>query len=150
MDEDEDKGEVIKEGFDKWGYVFWYNNYHPVGGKRKKNYDTSPYMKVELKKCSIHDYKHCADVGENVRKRLKDGKLWGKDDYDLTLWGNRGGGRAKLVAYRRRMAVRDLRSDSLSILRVVQNKRLVSFLIKNSYRCARCIPYTQLTVSESR
>ena len=70
-------------------------------------------MKVELKKCSIHDYKHCADVGENVRKRLKDGKLWGKDDYDLTLWGNRSGGRAKLVAYRRRMAVRDLRSDSL-------------------------------------
>ena len=106
-------------------------------------------MKVELKKCSIHDYKHCVDVGENVRKRLKDGKLWGKDDYDLTLWGNRGGGRAQLVAYRRRMAARDLRSDSLSILRVVQNKTLVSFLIKNSYRCAQCIPYTQLTVSES-
>ena len=47
------------------------------------------------------------------------------------------------------MAVRDLRSDSLSILRVVQNKRLVSFLIKNLYRCAWCIPYTQLTVLES-
>ena len=47
------------------------------------------------------------------------------------------------------MAVRDLRSDLLPILRVVQNKRLVSFLIKNSYRCAQCIPYTQLTVSES-
>ena len=58
VDEDEDEGEVIKEGFDKWGYVFWYDNYHPVGGKRKKNYDTSPYMKVELKKCSIHNYKH--------------------------------------------------------------------------------------------
>ena len=111
VDEDEDEGEVIKEGFDKWGYVFWYDNNHPVGGKRIKNYDTTPYMKVQLKKCSIHNYKHCDHVGENVRRRLKDGKLWGKDSYDLTLWGNRGGGRAKLVAYRRRMAVRDLRSD---------------------------------------
>ena len=34
-------------------------------------------------------------------------------------------------------------------MRVVQNKRLVSFLIKNLYRFARCIPYTQLTVLES-
>ena len=37
----------------------------------------------------------------------------------------------------------------LSILRVVQNKTLVSFLIKNSYRYAWCIPYTQLTVSKN-
>ena len=102
-------------------------------------------MKVELKKCSIHDYKHCADFGENVRKRLKDGKLWGKDDYDLTLWGNRGGGRAKLVTYRRRMAVRDLRSDSLSILRVAQNKRLVSFLIKELIQM--CMVYTIYTIN---
>ena len=32
--------------------------------------------------------------------------------------------------------------------RVVQNQKLVSFVIKNSYRCARCIPYTQITITE--
>ena len=104
-------------------------------------------MRVELK-CSLHDYKHCEDVSLEEKERLKDEKYWKNDDYDLTLWGNRGSGRSEIVAYKRRKAVRDRRTDSLSILRVVQNKKLVSFVIKNVYRSARCIPYTQITVTE--
>ena len=76
--------------------------------------------------------------------RLKDGEHWTTDDYDLTLWGNRGVGRAKLVAYRQRKAVEDPRSESLSIMRIVQNDRLVAFLMKNLYSSCRFIPYIDL------
>ena len=140
---------IEEEGVDRRGNPYWYDRHHPIHSKRKKDYDTSPYMNIELTKCSIHDYKHGLELTEEKRNRLKDGDRWTTDDYDLTYWGNRGGGRAKLVAYRRRKAVEDPRTDSLSILRVVQNDRLVSFLIKNSYGSCRLIPYTQLTVTDN-
>ena len=146
MEEEEEVN--INEDLDRWGCTFWYDKYHPVEVKRDKNKDTSPFMTLQLKKCSVHDYKHCAEVSAEERERLKDAKNWKIDDFDLTLWGNRGSGRAQLVGYRRRKAVRDTRTDSLSICRVVQNQKLVSFVIKNSSRCARCIPYTQITVTE--
>ena len=145
---EEKEEEYINKGFDRWGCAFWYDKYHPVEVKRDKNKDTSPFMRLELKKCSVHDYKHCAEVSVEERERLKEAKKWRNDDFDLTLWENRGSGRAQIVGYRRRKAVRDSRTDSLAISRVVQNEKLVPFVIKNSYRCARCIPYTQITITE--
>ena len=34
-------------------------------------------------------------------------KMWGRFDYDITLWSDRGKGRAQIVQYRRRVASKD-------------------------------------------
>ena len=34
-------------------------------------------------------------------------KTWGRFDYDITQWSNRGKGRAQIVQYRRRAASKD-------------------------------------------
>ena len=72
-------------------------------------------------------------------------KMWGCFDYDITLWSNKGKGRAQIVQYRRRAASKDKRSHNpIHIIRIVMGARLVGFLINEAYSSARLIPYVML------
>ena len=73
-------------------------------------------------------------------------KTWGRFDYDITLWSDRGKGRAQIVQYRRRAASEDKQShNTIHITRIVMGTQLVSFLIHEAYNSARLIPYMMLT-----
>ena len=72
-------------------------------------------------------------------------KTWGRFDYDITLWSDRGKGRAQIVQYRRRVASKDEQShNAIHITRIVMGARLISFLIHKAYNSARLIPYVML------
>ena len=72
-------------------------------------------------------------------------KTWDRFDYDITLWSDRGKGRAKIVRYRRRASSKDPRThNSLHIARIVMGAHLVGFLINECYGTARLIPYVML------
>ena len=72
-------------------------------------------------------------------------KMWDRFDYDITLWSDRGKGRAKIVWYRRRASSKDERSHiSLHIARIVMGAHLIGFLINECYGTARLIPYMML------
>ena len=72
-------------------------------------------------------------------------KTWGRFDYDIMLWSNRGKGRAQIVQYRRRAASKDKWShNALHITRIVMGARLIGFLIHEAYSSARLIPYVML------
>ena len=72
-------------------------------------------------------------------------KTWNRFDYDITLWSDRGKGRAKIVRYRRRASSKDPRThNSLHIARIVMGAHLVGFLINECYGTARLIPYVML------
>ena len=72
-------------------------------------------------------------------------KTWDRFDYDITLWSNRGKGRAKIVRYWRRASSKDPRThNSLHIARIVMGAHLVGFLINECYSTARLIPYVML------
>ena len=72
-------------------------------------------------------------------------KTWGHFDYDITLWSDRGKGRAQIVQYRRRAASKDERShNAIHIARIVMGARFIGFLIHAAYNSARLIPYVML------
>ena len=72
-------------------------------------------------------------------------KTWGRFDYDITLWSDRGKGRAQIVQYRRRVASKDERShNAIHIARIVMGTWLVSFLIHKACNSARLILYVML------
>ena len=73
------------------------------------------------------------------------GKMWDRFDYDITLWSDRGKGRAKIIWYRRRVSSKEERShNALHIARIVMGTHLIGFLIKECYSTARLIPYVML------
>ena len=72
-------------------------------------------------------------------------KTWDRFDYDITLWSDRGKGRAKIVRYQRRASSKDERThNSLHIARIVMGSHLVGFLMNECYGTARLIPYVML------
>ena len=72
-------------------------------------------------------------------------KMWGHHDYDITLWSDRGKGRAQIVQYRRRVASKDEQShNTLHIARIAMGAHLVSFLIHEAYHTARFILFVML------
>ena len=72
-------------------------------------------------------------------------KMLGRFDYDITLWSDRGKGRAQIVQYRRRVASKDKRShNTIHTARIVMGVWLVSFLKHEAYNSARLIPYVML------
>ena len=72
-------------------------------------------------------------------------KMSDRFNYDITLWSDRGKGRAKIVQYRRRASSKDERShNSLHIARIVMGAHLIGFLINKCYGTARLIPYVML------
>ena len=140
-DDNQNEEEDIEDGLDQWGYAFFIDKHHPIPRKRDEATDASPMARIQLRKSSINDSSHMLEQSERKSS-------WTEEDYDPTLWGDRGTGNAQIVGYRRRSAARDERTNSISILRVVQNKKLVTFMLKSYYECARCIPYTQLTITD--
>ena len=140
-DDNQNEEEDIEDGLDQWGYAFFIDKHHPIPRKRDEATDASPMARIQLRKSSINDSSHMLEQSEMKSS-------WTEEDYDPTLWGDRGTGNAQIVGYRRRSAARDERTNSISILRVVQNKKLVTFMLKSYYECARCIPYTQLTITD--
>ena len=72
-------------------------------------------------------------------------KVWGHYDYDITLWCDRGKGRAQIVQHRRRAVSKDQQShNALHIARIVIGTHLVGFLIHEAYHSARFIPFVML------
>ena len=72
-------------------------------------------------------------------------KMWGHFNYAVTLWSDRGIGRAQIVQYRRRTVPKDERSyNAIHIARIVMGTRLVGFLIHKAYNSARLILYVML------
>ena len=140
-DDNQNEEEDIEDGLDQWGYAFFIDKHHPIPRKRDEATDASPMARIQLRKSSINDSSHMLEQSERKSS-------WTEEDYDPTLWGDRGTGNAQIVGYRRRSAARDERTNSISILRVVQNKKLVTFILKSYYESARCIPYTQLTITD--
>ena len=133
--------EDIEDGLDQWGYAFFIDKHHPIPRKRDEATDASPMARIKLRKSSINDSSHMLEQSERKSS-------WTEEDYDPTLWGDRGTGNAQIVGYSCRSAARDERTNLISILRVVQNKKLVTFMLKSYYESARCIPYTQLTITD--
>ena len=83
---------------------------------------------------------------EETKKGLEDKEKWVEDDYDPTIWADRGAGHMVMVGYERRKAMRNLYTRSLYISRLVQNNKLITFHMRSCYNAARCILFTQLMI----
>ena len=85
----------------------------------------------------------------NMKEQVIGEKMWGHLNFNITLWSDRGKGRAQIVQYRRRAASQDKRShNAIHIARIVMGARLIGFLIHESYQSARFIPYIMLADTE--
>ena len=71
---------------------------------------------IELLKA--RDYEHMVEPEEETVERLKMRNKWIEEDYDPTLWSNRGAGRMVLVGYRRRKASEHLNTCSIHICQI--------------------------------
>ena len=108
---------VSMQGLDNWKEPFWFDKWHPREENPAAASDATPYKYVtitdDLADLDVH---MVADALEAKRMRMS--------DLDITLWSDRGAGRAQLIVYRRRRAQLNKRTvDSLQILRVVMGKK---------------------------
>ena len=84
-----------------------------------------------------------------MKEQMIGEKTWGHLKFDITLWSNRGKGRAQIVQYRRRATSKDKRShNAIHIACIVMGARLIGFLIHESYQSARFILYVMLADTE--
>ena len=133
--------ESWKGDFDKF---FWIDKFHLKVVEGEDPLDGVPHIVLKLSKCDIEDYKHMKEEDEKTKKRLEDKEKWVEDDYDPTIWADRG--RMVMVGYERRKAGKNLNTRSLYISRLVQNNKLVTFRMRSCYDAVRCIPFTQLMI----
>ena len=130
---------VSMQGLDNWKEPFWFDKWHPREDNPATSSDATPYKYVtitdDLADLDVH---MVVDALEVKRMRMS--------DLDITLWCDRGAGRAQLIVYRRRQAQLNKRTaDSLRILRVVMGKMLVGFLLWNCYEFCPGIPFCVMT-----
>ena len=130
---------VSREGLDNLKEPFWFDKWHPRQDNPAAASDAAPYKYVmTTDDLADLDLYMVADALEVKRMRMS--------DLDITLWSDRGAGRAQLVIYRRRWAQLNKRmADSLRILQVVMGKKLVGFLLWNCYEFCHGIPYCMMT-----
>ena len=83
------------QGLDNWKEPFWFDKWHPREENPAAASDATLYKYVtitdDLADLDVH---MVADALEVKRMRMS--------DLDITLWSDRGAGRAQLVIYRRR------------------------------------------------
>ena len=101
---------VTMQGLDNWKEPFWFDKWHPREENPAAVSDAAPYKYVpttdNLADLDLH---MVVDALEVKRMRMS--------DLDITLWSDRGAGRAQLIVYRRRQAQLNKRTvDSLHIL----------------------------------
>ena len=135
--------ESWKGDFDK---SFWIDKFHPKVDQGEDPLDVVPHIVLKLSKCDIEDYKYMIQEDEEMKKRLEDREKWVEDDYDPTIWADRGAGRMIMVGYERRKAGKNVNTRSLYISRLVQNNKLVTFHMRSCYDTVTCIPFTQLII----
>ena len=146
----EDETADVEEGLDQWGFPYFLDKYHPNTALDKEySVDATPSVELKISVADLTDSDHMVKPDEDTVERLTMKNKWNEDDFDPTLWGDRGTGRMKIVGYRRRLAENSARTNGTKITRLVQNNRLVTFHIVTEYGSARCIPYTQLAVTDS-
>ena len=101
---------VSREGLDNWKEPFWFDKWHLRQDNSAAASDAALYKYVvttdDLADLDLH---MVADALEVKRMRMS--------DLDITLWSDRGAGRAQLIVYRRRWAqLNKCTADSLHIL----------------------------------
>ena len=140
-----DRGvKVSRQGKDNWGQPFWYDKWYPQNEEPITVSDTCPFSYIDIPDETAEEDCHMSDADDLVAKTT-----FTRDDFNITLFSDRGLGRAKLVIYRRRRALLNTQTaDSLRILRVVMGDRLVGFLICNCYEAGRLISYWVMTVTQ--
>ena len=112
---------VSREGFDNWKEPFWFDKWHP-----KQDNPASASDDIPNKYVTTTD--NLADLDLHMVADALEVKKMRMSDLDITLWSDRGTGRAQLIIYRRRRAQLNKRmADSLRILQVVMGKKLVGF-----------------------
>ena len=136
------RSELIDSGEDAW----FYDGHHPMyKDKLPSQYsDASPNSYVEVTDNVALMDTHMSWYTVQTMK----GRPWTIDDYNITMWSDRGKGRAQLVKYRRRQAsLNENTANALSIVRVVMGNHLIGFLFCNAYGFSRGIPYHMLSVT---
>ena len=101
---------LSREGLYNWKEPFWFDKWHQRQDNPAAASDAAPYKYVmttdDLANLDLH---MVADALEAKRMRMS--------DLDITLWSDRGAGRAQLIIYRRRWVQLNKRTvDSLRIL----------------------------------
>ena len=142
------RSDFIASGVDEWGFAWFHDIHHPINKKKLPSEcsDASPNCYFEVTDQIALLDTHVSWYTVTTYK----GRRWSVDDYDITMWSDRGKGRAQLVKYRRRMAsLNENTLNSVNIVRVVMGNHLIGFLINNFYGCGRCIPYPMLSVTKN-
>ena len=142
------RSELIDSGVDEWGYAWFYDGHHPMyKDKLPSQYsDACPNSYVEVTDNVALMDTHMSWYTVQTMK----GRPWTIDDYDITMWSDRGKGQAQLVKYRRRQAsLNENMTNTLSIVRVVMGNHLIGFLFCNTYGFSRGIPYHMLSVTSN-
>ena len=86
--------ETWKGDLDKF---FFIDKFHPKVDEGEDPLDAVPHIVFKLSKCDIENYKHMIDKDEEMKKRLQDKEKWVEDDYNPTIWADRGAGRMVMV-----------------------------------------------------
>ena len=129
--------QVTHEGKDNWGEPYWHDRWHPQAHQPGNVSDACPFAYVD-----VSDEMALSDLHMKNSDNLEAKNVFTRNDYDITLFSNRGLGCAQLVVYQRRRALLDVRTaDSLCILRVVMGNQLIGFLLWNAYGSGWLIPY---------
>ena len=92
-----DRGvEVTREGTDKWGEPFWHDKWHPTNSQPGTVSDACPFSYVDVTNEMAREDLHMKN-SEDLEAKME----FARNDYDITLFSDRGLGCAKLVVYRR-------------------------------------------------
>ena len=129
--------QVTCEGKDNWGEPYWHDKWYPQDHQPGNHSDACPFSYTD-----VSDEMALSDLHMKNSDDLEAKNIFSRNDYDITLFSNRGLGHAQLVIYCRRCALLNVRTaDSLCILRVVMGNQLIGFLLCNAYGAGRLIPY---------
>ena len=129
--------QVTREGKDNWGEPYWHDRWHPQAHQPGNILDACPFSYVD-----VSDEMALSDLHMKNSDDLEAKNIFTRNDYNITLFSDRGLGCAQLIVYQRRCTLLDLRTaDSLRILRVVMGNQLIGFLLWNAYGSGWLIPY---------
>ena len=104
---------------------YWHDRWHPQAHQPGNVLDVCPFTYVD-----VSNEMALSDLHMKNSDDLEAKNVFTRNDYDITLFSDRGLGHAQLIVYQRRCALLDLRTaNSLCILRDVMGNQLIGFLL---------------------
>ena len=92
--------EIVKQWKGPGGMFMWTDKYHTLESDTEEYSDAAACMPLIMNNMDACDHAHMVDPDQETVERLKMKEKWIEDDFDPTIWSNRGAGPAQLMGYK--------------------------------------------------